>query len=240
MTITKNGVLTKVELQDIPEDGKFVPPTNITGVGNSAFLHLDTLKEVQFNSPISIIGNGAFANCKNLECVTFMEPQNLQVIGDRAFYNCTSLREVIGLSDCENLNYVGDNAFQYVRLAQVNLARTKVKTIGHNAFYNCNNLKFVALGRDVKKIKEQAFMGCQKLTTVLINSPEIERINKEAFSTCWALHKLICIGNPQIENTAFTFCKITTVQTDKNVYELPEACSVELLRVIFSENDAFM
>jgi len=96
------------------------------------------------NVQVKAIGSCAFANCKHLEKVDFVDGYDrLHVkIEEKAFFGCTSLEEVdlscsraIGayaFVGCENLTYVG----------------TLPDIIGQGAFDGCSNLKSIAIYDD--------------------------------------------------------------------------------------------
>ena len=85
---------------------------------------------------VDAIFNDAFWNCTNLETVSVKA--NLTNIGPRAFYNCTSLRQL------------------YLEKP------TYLKTISQEAFYNCSEFNFVGLASGLSYVTEigwNAFYG---------------------------------------------------------------------------------
>ncbi|MBO5485029.1 MAG: InlB B-repeat-containing protein [Lachnospiraceae bacterium] len=58
--------------------------------------------------------------------------------------------------------------------ATYNGKKYQVATVGKAAFKNCKKLKTVTLGKNVKKIKANAFYGCSKLTRFKISSEDIK------------------------------------------------------------------
>ena len=78
-------------------------------------------------------------------------------IGERAFYNCTSLTSVT----------IGNS----------------VTSIGYEAFYGCTSLTSVTIGSSVTSIGYYAFDGCTSLTCVTIPD-SVTSIGGSAFSDC--------------------------------------------------------
>lgn len=67
-------------------------------IGNETFANCDNLEKVTFGK-IEMIGERAFENCKNLTTITFSE--SLKNIGDDAFLNCENITSVEFLGNLE-------------------------------------------------------------------------------------------------------------------------------------------
>lgn len=59
----------------------------------------------------------------------------------------------------------------------------KVTVIAKNACRNNKKIEKVVVGKNVRKIRKNAFKGCRKLRMIRINSSNIEKIEKNAFKT---------------------------------------------------------
>ena len=70
-------------------------PAGVKAVGDNAFRGLQKLYDINFPKSLVHIGSGAFEDCPSLASLTLL---NVGYIGERAFMNCTGLREV-DLSD---------------------------------------------------------------------------------------------------------------------------------------------
>lgn len=120
-----------------------------------------TSASVTVPSDITEIGNGAFANCKNLESVIILG--NVVTVGERAFYGCTALNGVVfqtGLKSVEKWAFYGCTALENVVFPE------GMEKIGELAFYNCSSLKSVTIPSSVTTIESSAMSRNN-------NSPEL-------------------------------------------------------------------
>lgn len=185
---------------------------NLQNVYAYAFEGCPNLEKV---SGLSIIGAYAFRNCKKLQTISSLHSADIgkgafegctaltsishypgyysytQSVGTRAFYGCTNLT-TISQSHGHFANNIGDSAFegctsltQIVVGGRINVA----KSVGNNAFKGCTALKSVKINEygDQITIKDSAFEGCHKLSTLTIPSTINLYINSRAFYGCVAL-----------------------------------------------------
>ncbi len=85
-------------------------------------------------------------------------------LGAKAFYNCTSLREIA--------------------------VPGKVPTIQNNAFYGCTKLMDVTIAEGVEDIRVSAFEGCSGLMDITIPS-SVTSIATSAFENCSSLTNVV-------------------------------------------------
>lgn len=90
-------------------------------------------------------------------------------IGDRAFYNCTSLSSVV-IPD--NVTEIGYDAFNGCSFTSINIPKS-MATIGEEAFKGCSNLISIIIPESVAVIEAYAFKECDNLTSVTILNGEI-------------------------------------------------------------------
>lgn len=83
----------------------------ISTIHNSAFADCQSLTEMLLPNTISFIGPSAFKNCVNLQKINI--PTNLQNIQPYTFYNCISLKSSSGTSFVipESVKFIGERAF---------------------------------------------------------------------------------------------------------------------------------
>ncbi|MDY6073720.1 MAG: leucine-rich repeat domain-containing protein [Eubacteriales bacterium] len=112
-------------------------------------IYLSTSKESKYEIPeeIEIIGDIAFYGCKNLKEIKI--PDGVKLLGDKAFEGCTNLDEI----------KIPDN----------------VQSIGFNAFFRCINLKKINIPASVKYIGEEAFKYCNILIATVAKDSYAEK-----------------------------------------------------------------
>ena len=98
-----------------------------------------------------------------------------------AFYNCTSLKEII-LSD--NLENIGDKAFVNCTSLKKVIIPEKVERIGNGAFYRCLALTTITIPANVKNMGNAVFDGCTSLET--INVPFNKGEQPEGWYSSWS------------------------------------------------------
>lgn len=111
------------------------------------------------DSNVTKIQSGAFANSK-IDTISISD--NVTDIGNKAFYNCTNLKDIVIPSN--------------------------VNEIGEYAFYNCDCITKITIPKTVKKIGTYAFYSCDSLNELIFEgNSTIEQIGMNAFSDCSCL-----------------------------------------------------
>ena len=97
-------------------------------------------------------------------------------IAEDAFYNCSSLKEVvIG----RNVTKIGAGAFQNCKKLKSVTIPKSVKEIGKNAFRNCKNLKKITVtGKNLKKIGKNAFKNICKKAKIYVPKSKLKTYKK--------------------------------------------------------------
>jgi hypothetical protein len=155
----------------------------ITGyTGTNSFL---SIPNTISNLPVVSIGNTAFQNITNLNCVTMGD--SVVNIGDGAFSNCVSLVYALMGNSVTN---VGENAFRdCVNLASI-VIPDSVRALDDRAFFQCASLTNVVLGANVSYIGFSEFYGCVSLPGIFIPR-SVRRIMDWAFDKCNNLSAII-------------------------------------------------
>src|SRR5438876_352277 len=131
--------------------------TGYTGTSNVVVIP-DTITGL----PVTVIGD-AFLGDTSLTSVII--PNSVTNIGDYAFSDCHSLRNVtIGT----RVTNIGSDAFYYCTSLTSVIVPNSVTSIGDNAFGYCNSLRNVTIGTSVTNIGSEAFYSCTSLTSVII------------------------------------------------------------------------
>ena len=192
---------------------------SVTSIGDLAFSLCDNLTEINVES-----GNATFASENGIlfnkdkttillypagkAGTTYIIPNSVTSIGDRAFDSCRGLTSVtIGNS----VTSIGEDAFLSCRgLTSVTIPNS-VTSIGNNAFKGCSGLTSVTIGNSVTSIGEYAFYICSGLTSVTIGN-SVTSIGEDAFRFC---SNLTSVTIPEfvkiIDKFAFAGCSKATL-----------------------------
>lgn len=101
--------------------------------------------------------------CPDGKSGSYIIPDNVTTIGNRAFEWCVRLTNII-LPD--SITMIDDYAFEYCCNLKNIVIPDNVKSIGKNAFYNCSGLTTVNIPDSVDYIGDNAFLGCRSLINV--------------------------------------------------------------------------
>ncbi len=162
--IFENTVLEKIS------DGAFwgcsalssiVLPDSVTEIERNAFFETG-LRNIQLPEKLTLIGGGAFCNCKNLKQVQL--PPQLKELGEGAFFNCENLTQI---QLPAQLNKLGTDAFRNcTSLDKIDIP-AGLTQIGPDTFCN-TGLTSVTLHEGLTKIEDGAFHDCLKLKKIRI------------------------------------------------------------------------
>lgn len=136
-------------------------PDSVTEIERNAFFETG-LRNIQLPEKLTLIGGGAFCNCKNLKQVQL--PPQLKELGEGAFFNCENLAQIQLPSQ---LNKLGGDAFRdCTSLDKIDIP-AGLKQIESATFCN-NGLTSVTLHEGLTKIEDWAFHDCLKLKKIRI------------------------------------------------------------------------
>lgn len=191
-------------------EAPYVVMINQYEVEEEAFAYCQLIKKVIIGPKVERIGEGAFQNCEELKEVVIGE--NVENIGDMSFSNCTSLKHIF---IPKNVCYIVDTPFYGTALESIQVDEK-------NAFYdsrnNCNAIiekdsnalicgcKSTIVPEGVTRIENDAFQGCQNLTSLELPT-SVETIGSKAFCQCHDLETItLPDGLKSIEYAAFCGC----------------------------------
>lgn len=111
--------------------------------------------------PVTEIGDYAFYNCTSLTEIVI--PDSVTSIGSKAFFQCASLTEIV---IPKSVTTIGSSAFSYCTSLEEIVILEGVESVGEGAFQYCTSLKKIVIPEGVKEIGNFAFHKCDELTTV--------------------------------------------------------------------------
>ena len=139
-------------------------------------------------------------------------------IGDRAFFNCTSLTSIIIPN---SVTSIGKYALELCTgMTSINIP-SSVTSIGWAAFDYCTSLTSIAIPENVTFIDGFAFSNCSSLTS--INIPDnVTSIEKYTFNSCPSLTSIAIPSNvTSIGESAFSGCSgLTSISLPNGLLSL--------------------
>lgn len=221
---TKSGTVVQIKKYnglsgEVDLSAIFPEATEIT-IDGYAFYNKPVTRVVLPGSVVSI-GEKAFYNCTSLQTVTFASEPDILILERGVFEGCTSLT-VLDIPDCvrtvpERLCH-GCSSLSSVRLPE------GCTSIGKEAFIDCNALAKIQIPGGCTSIGGGAFARCDILTSVVFgenaDASRTVTFGQSAFSGCGML-KDISIPEGCSMLPAYLFQNCTGLQ---NV-ELPATCT---------------
>ena len=174
----------------------------ITSIGEGAFYYCTSLTSVTIPDGVTSIGSFAFASCESLTSVTI--GKGVTSIGDVAFNNCTSLTSV----------YITDIA-AWCKISFGDFESNPLYDAG-NLYLNNELVTDLIIPDSVTSIGTGAFFGCTSLTSVTIPD-SVTSIGSSAFSYCTSLTS-ITIPDSVTTIGAYAFCSCSTLQEFKGKF----------------------
>ena len=160
------------------------------------------------------IGANAFRECHGIEKIDI--PPAVERVGDYAFYNDTSLNELLISGEDYQLTDIGRAAFAGTRLVDMPLS-VGLLTIGDSAFAGCDSLRTVVLNDSLTIINASLFENCRSLTTLTL--PEsVSGIGCAAFAGSGLTEISLPAGLERLGEAAFAGCdSLRTVDIGENL-----------------------
>lgn len=169
---------------------------------------------------VKLVGEYAFGNCcSNTSLNGNIRLQNVQTIGNSAFYNCSSAQTIT----LENVTSIGKYAFGLCKdLTSITLPNS-VTSLGSSAFYDCSAMEYANIGTGVPAIQYNTFYGCRSLKNISIPA-NVKSIGDYAFYGCSSLTN-ITIEDRETElslgsngsSPLFSSCPLKTVYIGGNI-----------------------
>ena len=199
-------------------------PNSVTSLESFIFYECSSLTSITIPEGVTSIEGYVFNGCNSLTSISI--PKSVTSIRSDAFRRCSSLTE-INVS-ANNKKYISINGvlFNKEKTELIKYPSNKngneynipnsVTKIAENAFYGCNNLTSVNIPNSVTSIESDAFYGCSSLTS--INIPEgVTKIAEYAFENCSNMISIIIPNSvTSIGRYAFYGCSSLTSITIPN------------------------
>ena len=139
----------------------------ITSIGDQAFYNCTSLTSITIPDSVTSIGVGAFYYCPSLTSITI--PDSVTSIGSGAFAYCTSLTSIYGKYASNDGRYlIIDgvlNSFAPAGLTEYTIPDS-VTSIGQEAFGGCTSLTSITIPDSITSIGAFAFYNCTSLASV--------------------------------------------------------------------------
>ena len=144
--------------------------------GTELIKYPEARTETEYTIPAecTAIADWAFVGSRNLEHIDL---QNVQTIGEDAFYYCVALQNVEipeGVTELQGAVFGYCIAMQYITLPE------SLLEIGDNCFYSCTELRDVELPKQLKSIGNYAFFHCTSLKRLTLPR-SLETVMNHAF-----------------------------------------------------------
>ena len=173
-------------------------PDSVTEIGANPFSYCDNLTKIIVSPDhpsLAVIDGVLFSKPdKRLICypagkqgTAYQIPSGIQIIGEDAFYECSSLTSV---SIPDSVTAIGDDAFSFCSSLASASIPDSVAAIGNSAFSFCSSLTSVSIPDSVTAIGNSAFSFCSSLSSVSIPD-SVTAIGVNPFILCEKLTKII-------------------------------------------------
>ncbi len=164
----------------------------LVGIGENAFYGCSGLSSLDLSGSngLQVIGPGAFSDCYQLSNVTFTaagQGTNLRRIGERAFYNCRSIRSIVLPKSVTTL---GDSCFEgCVKMTTLDLcgdgdgSDCALAHIGIDVFKDCQSITELVFPWNAKGEKDHTlllseFSGCTSLGKVSVRNEDLSFVEE--------------------------------------------------------------
>ena len=166
--------------------GELVIDSSIKIINDSAFSDCEYLESVFIPSSVTHLNFEAFAYCYGLQNVTFGKNSKLQLVGEWAFQECTSL---VNIKIPSGVKLIRNGAFYECTSLETIDIPNGVVDIGESAFEYCTSLKSIVIPNSVIDIHNCTFMYCENLTDVTL-SENLTQFDQCIFYGCTSLSNI--------------------------------------------------
>lgn len=169
---------------------------------------------VDIQNNVNSIGNYAFYNCKNLRRVII--GNSVTSIGERAFSDCTS-ENLTEIEIPNSVQSIGNYAFYFCDYLINMTIPNSVATLGVGVFDGCNNLESIKLGSGVKIMDLSTFSTGQSLRKIDVDSNNKDYSSLDGVLFDKEKNRLICYPMNK-EDVCYTVPSTVSIIEDKAFY----------------------
>lgn len=188
---------------------------NVTSMDTGTFGGCSSLKIVKLNPTLTMLQDQTFMNCKSLEVIDL--PQGITSIGAKSFEECRLLANI----DLQNCESIGERAFYNCSALKNVVFSESLKTIGQYAFYYCPELDIEEISASVR-INKYAFCQDRGIKKLTLYSPFIDTY---AFGYCTNLKNLKIKNGTLLGSNCFYNCTaLETCEFEDGINSIPVAC----------------
>lgn len=157
-------------------------------VDEQGFRKEEFLKRVEIRVQAKEVPKSMFFACKALETVVL--PASIEKIGDYAFADCNSLRDITNFADTK-ITSIGTSAFECCELLESVEFPKELETLGGAVFGGCKALRRVEFSKNaaLKEIGNHCFRGCEHLEEITLPD-SVEKVGLSAFADCQSLKRI--------------------------------------------------
>lgn len=185
----------------IPDTHKGVP---VIGIAAGVFKERKRMYYISLPGGLTHIGKECFMNCRDLRGVVFRGESKLQVVEEKAFFNCFNL---YAFCAGDEVTRVGESAYENCRSLRCLYLGGNVEKLGNRAFASCGNLAAMSASEKLTEIPRSAFNGCRSLTSMPLPAC-LEKLDDDSFGYCASLASVrIPEKTAYIGKGAFTDCR---------------------------------
>ena len=201
LTISGNGAITNVGWND-KDIRKVIIGEGVTEIGAFIFYDCEGLTRVDISDSVTKIGDSAFQECMSLKEIVI--PSGVTEIGSSLFFACNGLTRV---DIPDRVTKIGESAFNSCVSLKEIVIPNGVTEIEDYAFSGCMSLKKIAIPSGVTSIGLYVFHKCFELTSVDIPN-SVTKIEYRAFADCTSLAEITLPKSVKsIGHSAFAECK---------------------------------
>lgn len=199
--------------RDKTDFSKIEIPNYIVRIGNDSFRGCTNLQNISLQTALTSLGNRAFAGCSNLNAVIFVEDSSCTIIGAGAFANCKD--RLTAFTFPSSIRTVGDGIFLgCTSLTNIEMSTASsgnaignFDTLGNFAFMNCTSLKNIVMNPNITSMGKGIFANCVSLYTVELTNNHGIAYPRGTFYGCGQSLEYVKITdlNTRFEDTTVEF-----------------------------------